>query len=253
MKTSKPDRNTRIIDALKEKTKRIALTLEKFLGKPKQQLRSGDPLDVLIGTILSQNTNDRNSHRAYTNLRAAYPAWEDALRAPVKELADYIRTGGMAESKARWIQKLLGELKAARKTLSMEYLRTTPTEEIFAELTRYDGVGMKTTSCVCLFALGRDVFPVDTHVHRVCNRLGLVKTKTPDKTFEAMKPLVPKGKAYSLHTNLIRFGRRVCKAQNPQCGACPLFEECAWRDKKKYASAATVGGAKLDFMLMDAL
>jgi len=240
-------------DILKEKTKRIALTLEKFLGKPKQALRTGDPLDVLIGTILSQNTNDRNSHRAYTNLRAAFRSWEEALDAPVKEVADMIRVGGMADSKARWIQKLLRELKAKRKKLSMEYLHATPTEDIFAELTAYDGVGMKTTSCVCLFALGRDVFPVDTHVHRVCNRLGLVRTNTPDKTFEAMRPLVPKGKAYSLHTNLIRFGRRVCKAQNPQCGVCPLYAECAWKEKKQYKALGTVGDAKLDFMLMDAL
>lgn len=248
-----PSKKEQRTDLVKEKTKRIALTLEKFLGKPKQALRSGDPLDVLIGTILSQNTNDRNSHRAYTKLRTAFRSWQEALDAPVKELADMIRVGGMADSKARWIQKLLRELRAKRKKLSMGYLRTTPTDEIFAELTAYDGVGMKTTSCVCLFALGRDVFPVDTHVHRLCNRLGLVKTNTPDKTFEAMRPLVPKGKAYSLHTNLIRFGRRVCKAQNPQCGVCPLYEECAWKEKKRYKSLGTVGDAKHDFMLLDAL
>ena len=111
----------------------------------------------------------------------------------------------MADSKARWIHKLLGELHAAHGAFSLEYLRLAGSEEIIAMLTTYDGVGYKTAACVCLFGLGRDVFPVDTHVHRLCNRLGLVRTHTPDKTFAAMQPLVPKGRAYQLHTNLIRL------------------------------------------------
>lgn len=105
-------------------------------------MRTGDPLDVLIGTILSQNTNDRNSYRAYRNLRTAYPTWEDVYRAPVTELADLIRVGGMADSKARWIHKLLGELHAAHGAFSLEYLRLAGSEEIIAMLTTYDGVGV---------------------------------------------------------------------------------------------------------------
>lgn len=236
-----------------ERARRIELELARFLGRPRQHLRGGDPLDVLIGTILSQNTNDRNSHRAYTNLRASYATWDDVLAAPVRDIADTIRTGGMAPSKAARIKALLATLKKKDGTLSLERLRETPVDAIFDELTGYKGVGMKTAACVCVFALGRDVFPVDTHVHRVCNRLGLVHTHSPDKTFLAMRPLVPNGRAYAFHTNLIRFGRRVCKSQNPQCGICPLYNDCAWKEKTNFAHGEKLGSAALDFMLMDAL
>ena len=231
----------------------IEAILASFLGRPRQELRGGDPLDVLIGTILSQNTNDRNSHRAYTNLRAAYRTWDDVLAAPLREIADTIRSGGMAPSKSKRIKALLALLKKREPRLSMERLRTASIDDILDELVTYDGVGLKTAACVCLFAMGHDVFPVDTHVHRICNRLGLVKTATPDKTFLAMRPIVPAGRAYAFHTNLIRFGRRVCKAQNPQCGVCPLFAHCAWKEKGKYLHAGTVGSEKLDFMLLDSL
>ncbi len=231
----------------------IEEVLAEFLGRPRQHLRGGDPIDVLIGTILSQNTNDRNSHRAYTNLRAKYATWDDALNAPVREIADTIRSGGMAPSKSKRIKALLALLKKRYGSLTMERLRKASDDAILEELVGYDGVGLKTAACVCLFALGRDVFPVDTHVHRLCNRLGLVKTTTPDKTFLAMRAIVPKGRAYAFHTNLIRFGRRVCKAQRPQCGICPLFTLCTWKDRKKYRGAGAVGSATLDFMLMDAL
>lgn len=241
------------LSALRRRANGVERALATLLGRPAQRGRTGDPLDVLIGTILSQNTNDRNSHRAFTNLRAAFSSWDEVRSAPVKDIADVIRSGGMAPSKSKRIKALLEELYGRHGELTLERLHTASTDEVFAELTAFDGVGNKTAACVCIFALNREVFPVDTHIHRVCNRLGLVRTSTPDQTFDAMRPLIPKGKAYAFHMNLIRFGRRVCKAQNPQCGACPLFEMCEWKDKKKYVLAKAMGDERMDFMLMDAL
>jgi endonuclease-3 len=238
-------------EQLRARTLLVADTLAAAIGVPRRTPRSGDPLDVVIGTILSQNTNDRNSHRAWEMLRATFGSWEDVLSAPVRDIAGAIRIGGMAPSKSKRLHALLAELKRTQGTLSMKHLKRMDDDAILTELTAYDGVGLKTAACVCLFALGRDMFPVDTHVHRLCNRLALVRTPTPDKTFAAMRALVPAGRAYELHTNLIRFGRRVCRAQQPQCGACPLFATCTWNEKKKHASRSTAGDERHDFMLLD--
>ncbi len=93
------------------------------------------------------------------------------------------------------------------------------------------GVGSKTAACVLVFSLGRDVFPVDTHIHRICNRLGLVKSKSADETFEAMKPNLPPSRGYSFHVNLIHFGRQLCRSRNPLCARCFLFDECVYPEK----------------------
>jgi endonuclease-3 len=114
-------------------------------------------------------------------------------------------------------------------------------------------VGTKTAACVLVFALGRDIFPVDTHVHRLCGRLGLTRdSRSPDDTFEQMKPLVPAGKGYSFHTNLIRFGRKVCHSQRPACGACPLYDECHFEGRLLAATRGKkVSNADHTFMLLD--
>jgi endonuclease-3 len=126
-------------------------------------------------------------------------------------------------------------------------------EEVIEELTRINGVGVKTASCVLLFSMGRDVFPVDTHVHRVCGRLGLAPgCTTPEKTFWFMQSLIPKGKGYSFHTNLIRFGRRICRSNYPACDICPLFGECEFEGKTmKQGAKRTPSKANHDFMLLD--
>jgi endonuclease-3 len=208
---------------LHSKTLRIARELEKFLGIPVPPARKDHVLEMLIATLLSQNTNDRNSHRAYLELKKGYPRWEDMHRATKREIATLIRVGGMANQKSARIKKILRTVKNKYGKLDLQLLRKKSDNEVFEELLSLDGVGVKTAACVLLFSLGRDVFPVDTHIHRICNRLGLTPScKTPESTFERMKYLVPKRRAYTFHTNLIRFGRRVCKAQNPLCGNCPL-------------------------------
>ncbi|MEE9187390.1 MAG: endonuclease III [Bacteroidota bacterium] len=239
---------------LRARTVRIARKLEKFLGVPTPAVKKAPPLEMLIATLLSQNTNDRNSHRAYVQLRQRYPTWEGILRAPGKELADTIRVGGMANQKSARIKNILATVKEKCGKFDLRFLKKMTDEEVYEELLSFNGVGLKTAACVLVFSLGRDVFPVDTHIHRICGRLGLAPNcKTPEKTFEYMKGVVPKGRAYSFHTNLIRFGRTVCKSQNPRCGICPLYSECKWAEKSKFAARlrSTQRVADADFMLLD--
>jgi len=242
---------------LVKKTARIAEILEAYQGRPRQSKRGSNPLDMLIATLLSQNTNDRNSHRAYENLKAGFPTWEEVIVEPKKKIADAIRVGGMANQKSVRIKKILRSLKQRYGKLSLSHIKKKTDKEIFNELFTLDGVGVKTVACVLLFALKRDVFPVDTHIHRICNRLGLIKTNSPEKTYEEMKPLVPAGKAYSFHVNLIRFGRKVCKSQNPLCGVCPLYDECMYEGKNSLGGLIKRTKPRrkrdMDFMLLESV
>ena len=238
---------------MKEKSSRIIRLLESYLGTPRQKKKPSDPLDMLIGTLLSQNTNDRNSHRAYVALRKKFPTWKKVAGAPVGAIASAIRVGGMKNQKSKRIKALLKKILEKNGSYNLDVLKGMSNDDVIEMLTSFNGIGYKTAACVLLFSLRREVFPVDTHIHRICNRLALVETKTPEKTFEDMKPLVPKGKAYSFHTNLIRFGRTVCIAQRPRCGQCPLYDVCDYTQKEIYASAKRPVSSRgnTDFMLLD--
>jgi endonuclease III len=227
--------------------------LETSLGTPVQAATLPRPLDMLIATILSQNTNDKNSHRAYTRLRKKYKRWKDVADAPLRGIIAAIRVGGMANQKSVRIKGTLAAVKKRFGGYSLAALGKMDSNAVIENLTRIDGVGIKTASCVLLFSMGRDVFPVDTHVHRICGRLGLAPgCTTPEKTSHSMKSLIPKGKAYSFHTNLIRFGRRICRSNNPACDICPLYETCVFSGKRRsnHARRATLS-TDHDFMLLD--
>ncbi len=232
---------------------RVGRVLERHLGNPTQDHQLPPPLSMLIATILSQNTSDKNSHRAYQALRRRFPGWEAVAHANLGALRAAIRVGGMANQKAPRIRSILKSVRERYGRYSLEPLRDLSDQEVMDTLTAFPGVGVKTAACVLLFSLGRDVFPVDTHVHRICSRLGLVRDcPTPEKTFEAMRILVPPGKAYSLHTNMIRFGRRTCRSASPACERCPLFDECRYPAKRRRPSARRPGSATdHDFMLLD--
>ena len=239
---------------MKRKVRRVAGTLEKLLGVPHQARRLPSALDMLIATILSQNTNDKNSHRAYTNLKKTFTRWEDVAAAPVGRVKAAIRSGGMANQKSARIKETLATVKSRYGKYDLSALRKKSDEAVIEELTAMNGVGFKTASCVLLFSMRRDVFPVDTHVHRICNRLGLVSnTSIPEKTYERMKELIPQGKGYSFHTNLIRFGRKICRSANPACDICPLYMECGFEGKmpKKKSGSRLQSTADHDFMLLD--
>jgi endonuclease-3 len=211
---------------LKTKVRKIGLLLEKQYGVPRRQGK-GNPLDVLIETILSQNTNDRNRDIAFQRLKVRFPHWEDILEAKTKSIVSAIRPGGLAEQKARRIREILHWIKGREGRLSLSFLKKMDSEEIKKTIGALKGIGPKTLHCLFLFGLGRDAFPVDTHILRIGKRLGFIpEGMNAEKAHPWMVPLIPKKRSLSLHLNLIRFGREVCKARNPQCNACFLNKEC---------------------------
>ncbi len=189
----------------------------------------GPPVDQLVATILSQNTSDANSGRAFSALRLRYPTWKQVMEAPVEELSATIRSGGLGQQKAPRIQAALRYILDQRGELDLAFLGTLPQEEAIAWLTTIGGVGRKTAAIVLLFSLGIPSFPVDTHVTRVSGRLGLRPGRPdPAKIQQAWEAIVSPERFYPLHMNLIRHGRQVCKAQRPRCGACVLRDLCEY-------------------------
>ncbi len=204
----------------------LSKLLEAEYGK-KVWRADGDPLSVLIATILSQNTSDNNSHRAFANLRSKFKSWEEVRRVGVKRIAGAIRSGGLAEIKALRIKNILNQVYEENGTLDLSFLKSWRTERIKGWLRRFKGVGNKTAACVLLFSLKRPALPVDTHVLRVSRRLGLVPQNFNAAKAEALlEELVPRNLIYQFHLNLIAHGRMVCKAANPSCHDCVLLENC---------------------------
>ena len=200
--------------------------LERTYGE-KHNTPGGDPLDGLVGTILSQATSDVNSRRAHQALRAAYPDWEAVLAAPEEQLTDVIRSGGLANLKARRIQETLAALKEAQGSLDLSLLDDLSLEDALAWLRRLPGVGPKTAACVLLFDLGRPALPVDTHVHRVARRLGLIGPKiSAERAHSELQAQLEPDQVYEFHLNMIAHGRRVCRAPLPRCAECPLTGVC---------------------------
>lgn len=211
---------------LRPKLKRITLLLERRYGIPKRE-RGVDPLAILIQTILSQNTNDLNRDRAYQRLKSRFPQWEDVLSTKTEALISALRPGGLAAQKARRIQEILRWVKMREGRLSLAFLEKMDSEEIKKVIGEHKGIGPKTVHCLLLFGLRREAFPIDTHILRIGKRLGFIPERMDAvKAHPWMVPLVPEGKSLSLHINLIRFGRTVCKAKNPQCTRCFLEKEC---------------------------
>lgn len=191
---------------------------------------AADPLDLLIGTVLSQATNDRNSSRAFAALRGAFPSWEAVLAAPEGEVARAIASGGLAQQKARAIKGILARLRADYGRLSLDRLKGMPAGEVRRYLVSLPGVGPKTAACVQLFALGQPAFPVDVHIHRLARRLGLAPAKTDPAGVQArLEKVVRPEDCHPLHLLLIHHGRRICRPAKPRCGECPLAEDCPGR------------------------
>lgn len=190
------------------------------------------PMDELVLTFLSQNTSDLNSGRAFEALKARYPTWQAVLDAPVEELAETIRSGGLAQQKAPRIQQALRRILAERGAFNLDFLADLPVAEAMDWLTSFDGIGHKTASIVLLFCFNKPAFPVDTHVGRVTRRLGLAGPKESEEKIKGIwERLVPPAWFYPLHLNLIRHGREACHAQRPACGICALNEICQYSEK----------------------
>ena len=187
----------------------------------------GDPMAELVLTILSQNTTDTNSGRAFMKLVSRFPDWQLLMEAPVEEIEREIAVGGLAKQKSPRIKASLEAIWNARGSFELEFLRDLPLEEAKAWLREMKGVGPKTAACVLMFAFGLPALPVDTHVHRVALRLGLVPpTATPEQAHDILEAIVPPELIFPFHILLIKHGRRLCRAQRPLCEECPLLEGC---------------------------
>ena len=192
------------------------------------------PLDELISTILSQNTNDANRDRAFQSLRRNFPAWEQVRDGGESAVIDAIKTAGLANQKGPRIQQVLREITAERGSLDLGFLADLPLEDARAWLLKFKGVGPKTAAIVLCFSLGRPAFPVDTHIYRVSGRLGLRPEKmSVEAAHQHLESLFPPESFYAAHLNLIRLGRELCPPRKPGCPRCPLETLCQYaRDAK---------------------
>jgi endonuclease-3 len=204
----------------------IIRLLQKEYGSITWRSRT-DPLSELIMTILSQNTSDHNSRRAFDSLLSRFGSWEAVAGGSVGDIAEAIKLGGLAQVKAPRIKKILEQIQAQRGSLNLKFLKKMPAAEANEWLQSLPGVGPKTAACVLLFSLGKPVLPVDTHIHRVAKRLGLIDSRvSAEKAHEILGGMVPDDDVYQFHILLIEHGRRVCKAQRPRCRECILLKGC---------------------------
>ena len=212
---------------LREQILETDARLAQLFGKPK--LRGGDAMEALVGCILSQATTDAQSGAAYDALVQKFPTWAQLRDARISDIARTIKTSGLANEKAQYIKGALQFIERERGEFSLDFLNEMSEHNARKWLTQMRGVGPKTASIVLLFAQKRNVFPVDTHVHRVTRRLGWISEKTSaDQAHEILEAAIPPKMYYRLHINLIRLGREICRAQNPKCEICPLNDLCAY-------------------------
>lgn len=231
---------------------KVNKTLLKNFGKPPRNF-SSDPLDILIATILSQNTNDLNSHKAFLNLKKEYEDYNQLISVDIKKIEKVIKVAGLGKQKAKTIKNFLIKLKKEKGVLNLNFLKKLSVDEALVYLTNFEGIGSKTAACVLLFGLHKNVCPVDTHVHRVLNRIGLVKTSNREKTFQFLIENLPDKIAHEFHTNLIKLGRSFCTSQNPKCFDCPLKKLCKYENKNLTKASEKKLDKEINFMLLDSV
>jgi endonuclease-3 len=211
---------------LKERYTRLAAALSQQYGYPtwRQHL---PPVDELVSTILSQNTSDTNRDKAFYALKTLLPSWEVVRDAPGDMVIEAIRPAGLSNLKGPRIQAALRYLTETQGLITLDHLNNMTVEEAKAWLTSISGIGPKTAAIVLCFAFGRPAFPVDTHVHRVTGRLGLIGQKTTaDQAHAVLEEIVPPGDYYAFHLQVIQHGRQVCHARKPECDRCVLRPDC---------------------------
>lgn len=213
---------------LHELSQQVHQRLLNFYGPPTWR-NPLPPVDELVSTILSQNTNDTNRDRAFESLRKRFPTWEQVRDADAGAVIEAIRTSGLANQKGPRIQQVLRDITAERGSLDLVFLSSLPLEDARAWLMKFKGVGPKTAAIVLLFSLGRPAFPVDTHIYRVTGRLGMRPEKmTVEDAHGHLEGLLPPETYYAAHLNIIRLGREICTARKPACGVCPLASICRY-------------------------
>ena len=205
-------------------------------GNP-PDLAHEEPLDGLILTLLSQNTNDRNRDRAFSALKAGFPSWDEAAEAPAGEIEELIRPAGLAPTKSSRMAEILSVLQRNFGEYSLRRLKDWSTEHIREYLLSLPGIGPKTAACVLLFDLGRPAFPVDTHIARFCRRMEWVKESLPpDLMVPLMESWVHPARFLGGHVNIILHGREICKARKPECSRCALITLCPFQKRNGEAS-----------------
>ena len=221
---------------LAERAAAVHDTLLDYYGYPEWRTPL-PPLDELVSTILSQNTNDANRDRAFNALRRRYPTWEMVRDAPAGQVIEAIRPAGLANQKGSHIQDILREITQLRGNLDLAFLRQMEPEQVRAWLRQFKGVGPKTAAIVMQFSLDKPAFPVDTHIYRVSGRIGLrPQNMDVEKAHEHLAALLPPEAYYPAHLNLIRLGREICQARRPNCPICPLRTLCDY-----YAAQQGIG------------
>lgn len=225
-------------------TKHARGLLKRALGRlrraygPRRWPGRDNAVDELVATILSQNTTGANSSAGYQRLKRRFRKWSTAADAPVEDLERCIRVCGLSRIKAPRIQKILRQVRAERGEIDLEFLAQMDAEAACRALLRFEGVGPKTALCVLLFALGMPVFPVDTHIHRIARRLGVLpQSVPPDRAHEHLTPLIAPADRYEMHVLLVTHGRETCRARGPRCRQCGLLAGCPFGRKR-------IGGAK---------
>ncbi|MFZ4816123.1 MAG: endonuclease III domain-containing protein [Phototrophicaceae bacterium] len=219
-------RNLTDLDARRDKYPPVAVAFEQNYGRYTWRKR-GTALDTFIGTILSQNTTDKNSGRAYEQLRERYETWQDVLDAPMPELIDTIRIAGLGNQKGPRIKAALQKIKEERGEFDLEWIGQLSVDDARTWMTAIDGIGLKTASIVVSFGFNGAAFAVDTHVTRVSARIGFTPpNSTPDKTMFIMEEIVPPQDYYAFHIQVIQHGRTLCRARNPLCDKCPIRTHC---------------------------
>jgi len=219
------------LTSLRRRARRIHARLLAVYGGPTWR-NPLPPVDELVSTILSQNTNDLNRDRAFRSLRASLPTWEAVRDAPTSAVIRSIRSAGLANQKGPRIQKVLREITRERQGLDLTFLAEMPLEHARNWLMKFHGVGPKTAAIVLLFSLDKPAFPVDTHIYRVSGRIGLrPKKMSVEKAHRHLESLFRQDAYYAAHLNLIRLGREVCHPRKPDCPKCPVRSSCDFEPK----------------------
>ena len=215
----------------KEKALKVHNKLIEAFGEPVWR-NPLPPVDELVSTILSQNTNDVNRDRAFDSLREKFPTWEGVRDADTDEVIEAVRVAGLANQKGPRLQQVLRDITEERGTLDLSFLADMPIEEARAWLTKFKGVGPKTAAIVLCFSLNRPAFPVDTHVYRLTGRIGLRPEKiSVEQAHPYLESVFPPETYYAAHLNIIRLGREVCNARKPKCPECLVRELCDFESK----------------------
>jgi endonuclease-3 len=211
---------------LPKRALKIHQSLLEFYGEPAWR-NPLPPVDELVSTILSQNTNDVNRDRAFNALTEKFATWEAVRDASAEEVVSAIRPAGLANQKGPRIQGVLRQITEERGSLDLSFLKDLPLEEARSWLTKFNGVGPKTAAIVLCFSLGRPAFPVDTHIYRVSGRVGLrPEAMTVEQAHPHLEKLFPPETYYAAHLNLIRLGREICHARKAECPKCPIRKLC---------------------------